>query len=239
MQLNDDVCVLPLPMTRDGQTTYFNTSLVRDAALGPALVDTGLPGQTGAIASALAELGLRIGDLRRIVLTHQDHDHVGSLAELVRLSGARVLASTTEAPFIDGTELPRFARPEVLAQRPELRATAEQFQPTPVDELLEDGARLELAGGLRVIATPGHTAGHISLYHERTRTLIAGDALRATEGQLQGPNPSFTPDMAQAAESVRKLAALDVAVIVCYHGGVVRDDARRQLERVATELARG
>jgi glyoxylase-like metal-dependent hydrolase (beta-lactamase superfamily II) len=237
MRLNDDLYLLPLPLVRDGQTSIFNVSLILDATHGPTLVDTGLPGQTDAIAAALAEAGLRIQDLKRIILTHQDIDHVGSLHDLVGISGARVLAHATEIPFIDGTEPPRFARPEILAQRPELRAVAERFQPTPVDETLEDGTRLDLAGGVRVLFTPGHTPGHICLYLERTRALIAGDALTAGEGRLMGPNAGATPDLRTAGQSARKLAQEDVQLIVCYHGGVVQDDANGQLRRVAAELA--
>ncbi len=237
MKLNDDVYVLALPLQRNGQTHVFNLSLLADATHGPTLVDTGLPGQQDAIASALAEASVGVPDLRRIILTHQDIDHVGSLHDLVQTSSARVLAHAIEIPFIDGTTLPRFATPEVLAQRPELRAVAEHFQPTPVDEPLQDGTRLDLAGGVRVIFTPGHTPGHICLYLERSKTLITGDALTASEGRLQGPNEGATPDLPTARQSVRKLAELDVQTIVCYHGGVVREDANGQLRRVAQESA--
>jgi glyoxylase-like metal-dependent hydrolase (beta-lactamase superfamily II) len=237
MKLNNDVYVLALPIQRDGQTQLLNLSLIPDATNGPTLVDTGLPGQQDAIAAALAEANLRVQDLKRIILTHQDIDHVGSLHDLVQASGARVLAHATEAPCIDGTLQPRFARSEVLAQRPELRPVAERFVPTPVDEQLQDSTYLDLAGGVRIIFTPGHTPGHICLYLERTKTLIAADALTANEGILMGPNQSATPDMAAATRSVQKLAELDLEVIVCYHGGVVREDARGQLRRVALELA--
>ena len=77
MQLNDDLYMLALPMQRDGQTFDLNLSLVLDPAHGPTLVDAGLPGQQDAIDGALAEAGLRVVDLKRIVLTHQDIDHVG------------------------------------------------------------------------------------------------------------------------------------------------------------------
>jgi glyoxylase-like metal-dependent hydrolase (beta-lactamase superfamily II) len=237
MRLNDDVYVLALPMVRDGRTLVLNLSLVLDAAQGPTLVDAGLPGQEEAIAAALAEAGLEPRDLKRIVLTHQDIDHVGSLSGLVRASGARVLAHEIEAPFIDGRQPPRFARPEILERRPELRAVAERFQPTAVDEPLQDGARLDLAGGTRVVSTPGHTPGHLCLYLERSRTLVAGDALTASDGRLEGPNPSATQDMQTASRSVSRLAELDVQAVVCYHGGVVQDDASGQLRRVAEELA--
>jgi len=237
MQLSDDLYMLALPIQRGDQAAYFNLSLILDAIHGPTLADTGLPGQLDAIATLLADAGVRVADLKQIILTHQDIDHVGSLHDLVQASGARVLAYAVETPYIDGSEPPRFARPEVLAQRPELRAVAERFQPTPVDEQLHDGARLDLAGGVRVIFTPGHTPGHMCLYHERSRTLIAGDALTSNDGQLMGPNEGATPDMPTASQSVRRLAELDVQTIICYHGGAVTVDANNQLQRVAQELA--
>jgi len=237
VQLNDDVYVLPLSMVRDGETHTYNLSLILDPAHGPTLVDTGLPGQLDPIARALAPAGVQVSDLKRIVLTHQDIDHVGSLHDLVQASGAQVLAHEIEAPFIDGTERPRFARPEVLASRPELRAVFERLQPTPVDQLLHNGDRLNLARGVRIVFTPGHTIGHICLYLERSGTVIAGDALTASEGRLHGPNQNATSDIETATRSVQKLAELEVQAIVCYHGGVVRDDTGRQLRRVIEELA--
>jgi glyoxylase-like metal-dependent hydrolase (beta-lactamase superfamily II) len=236
VRLNDDVYVLALPMMRDGRSFPLNLTLVVDAANGPTLIDAGLPGQQDAIAAALAEAGVRVQELKRIVLTHQDIDHVGALHSLVQTSGARVLAHELEAPFIDGTAQPRFALPEVLARWPELRPVAERFQPTPVDEALRDGARLEVAGGVRVIFTPGHTVGHMCLYLERSRTLVAGDALTASDGRLLGPNPNATQDLPTAGASVRKLAELDAQAVVCYHGGVVDDDASGQLRHLAEEL---
>lgn len=234
MRLNDDVHVIPLTRpTEDGQTQVYNPSLILDPEHGPTLVDTGLPGHLEQIKAALNEAGVRPEDLKRIIVTHQDIDHVGTLHDLAEASGARVLAGDVEARFIDGTELPRFARPEVLAARPELRAVIERIQPTHVDEPLTDGARLDLAGGVRVIFTPGHTPGHICLYLERSKTLIAGDALTAGEGRQQGPSPGATMDMATAMQSVGKLADLDVKAIVNYHGGVVQDDAGGQLRRLA------
>jgi glyoxylase-like metal-dependent hydrolase (beta-lactamase superfamily II) len=233
MRLNDDVYLLALPMTFNGQTSQLNLPLILDAASGPTLVDTGLPGQAGLIDAALAEAGLRVQDLKRIILTHQDLDHIGSLHDLVQASGARALAHEIEAPYIDGRLQLVKMTPQTLEQRPELRAVLDNLKPTPIDEQLQDGTRLDLAGGVRVIFTPGHTPGHICLYLERTRTLITGDALTADNGQLNGPNERATPNLALAWQSVRKLAQLDVQTIACYHGGVVHEDANGQLRRLA------
>src|SRR5436309_2472112 len=122
MKVNDDLYVLALPSPMG---SALNLSLIVDARHGPTLVDTGLPRQVDAIRAALAEAHLAVTDLKRIILTHQDIDHVGSLHELVQDSGARVLASTTETPYIDGALTPRFATPEILAQRPQLRPVVE------------------------------------------------------------------------------------------------------------------
>ncbi len=80
-----------------------------------------------------------------------------------------------------------------------------------------------------MIFTPRHTPGHISLYLEGSRVLVAGDALTADRGHLNGPNPLATLDMRTAMQSVRRLAELDVDTVVCYHGGVVSEDTNAQL----------
>jgi glyoxylase-like metal-dependent hydrolase (beta-lactamase superfamily II) len=82
MRLNDDVHVLELSTLFGGRPLPVNLSLVVDAVRGPTLVDTGGPGQEEAIAGAMAEAGVGIADLRRIILTHQHLDHVGSLHAL-------------------------------------------------------------------------------------------------------------------------------------------------------------
>jgi glyoxylase-like metal-dependent hydrolase (beta-lactamase superfamily II) len=101
-------------------------------------------------------------------------------------------------------------------------------------EQVENDTHLELAGGTQVISTPGH----ISLYLERSKTLISGDALTAERGYLNGPNPPVTLDIHTAIQSIRRLADLDISTIICYHGGVVSEDANGQLGRVIQEISR-
>jgi glyoxylase-like metal-dependent hydrolase (beta-lactamase superfamily II) len=238
MRIADDVYVLPILRDSQGAAGFLNLTLIVDEENGNTLVDAGLPGQVEAIGAALAEAAIEVRELRRIIFTHQDLDHVGSGAALVRQSGATVLAHPADAPHIEGRQRPLKFTPEMLEQRPQMREVLERLEPVGVDEYLEDGDRLDLAGGTRVIFTPGHTPGHLSLYLERPKVLVAGDALTAEGGHLNGPNPSMTLDMRPAMQSIRRLAELDVETIVCYHGGVVGEEANGQLRRVIQELSR-
>jgi glyoxylase-like metal-dependent hydrolase (beta-lactamase superfamily II) len=237
MWIADGVYVLPIPRGSRGADGFLNLTLILDKQNGNTLVDAGLPGQAEVIGTALVEAGIGVRDLRRIIFTHQDLDHVGSGAALVRQSGATVFAHPADAPHIDGTLKPLKPSPEMLEQRPQMREVLECLEPVRVDEHVEDGDRLDLAGRTRVIFTPGHTPGHLSLYLERPKVLVAGDALTAEGGHLNGPNPPLTLDVREAARSVRRLADLEIATIVCYHGGVVGEDANGQLRRVIQEAS--
>src|SRR5215204_5680 len=238
MRIANGVYVLPIPRSPQEPESLLNLTLIMDEQNGNTLVDAGLPNQTEAISAALVEAGIGVGDLRRIIFTHQDLDHVGSAAALLRQSGARVLAHPADVPYIDGSLRPLKVTPEMLEQRPQMREVLERLEPVRVNEYLEDGDRLDLAGGTRVIFTPGHTPGHLCLYLERPKVLVAGDALTAEGGHLNGPNPSMTLDMRPAMQSIRRLADLEIDTIVCYHGGVVSEDANGQLRRVLQEVSR-
>ena len=100
-----------------------------------------------------------------------------------------------------------------------------------VDKTVDDGEVLPYCGGITVIFTPGHTPGHICLYLKQYKTLITGDALNVVEGQLVGPNKEFTPDMDMAKKSLKKFSQYDVETVICYHGGIYKDNVKsRQLE---------
>jgi glyoxylase-like metal-dependent hydrolase (beta-lactamase superfamily II) len=236
MKITDALYVLPIDATTMMGSSVLNLSLILDEAHGPTLVDAGIPGKAEAIEAAMLEAGVRLKDLRRLILTHQDLDHIGSAAAIVRMSGAQVIAHGDDTPVIQGEQpwvkLPPPAALEAMP--PQMRAALERgAERVHVDQVVQDGDVLPFAGGVRVVFTPGHTPGHISLYLERDRVLIAGDALSAHEGKVAGPLERATPDMPEALRSVAKLAALDVQTLVAYHGGVVRDDVKAQLEELA------
>lgn len=84
-----------------------------------------------------------------------------------------------------------------------------------------------------MIHTPGHSPGHLSLYHHDSRTLIAADALTVQDGELQGPTPSATPDMELALSSLNKFSEYEIDTVICYHGGRYRGDANRRIAELA------
>ena len=195
------------------------------------LVDTGTPGGAAAMLRALEAVGRRPADVARILLTHRHADHAGNAAELARATGATVHVAPLEAPFVrDGAEQPRPepATPLGRGLVPYVKvALPWALPPTAVEESLRDG---ETVGPLRVIATPGHTAGHVSLLWEERGLLFAGDA--AANLTRVGPHPA-SDDPAEARDSFRLLAQRDFDSAVFGHGRTVRSNAAKAFRAAA------
>jgi glyoxylase-like metal-dependent hydrolase (beta-lactamase superfamily II) len=236
MKIAEGVHLLELRGQMGDRLTILNLTLLTGPE-GPTLIDTGYPGQLEALIEALRQEGVRPEELRRIVLTHQDIDHIGNLKALKEMSGAQVLAHRIEAPYIEGKEPLVKMTPSRLAGMPEaMRKQIEGFlaslRELRVDELLEDSDRLP--GGVLVLHTPGHTPGHISLFLEAQKVLVAGDELNVVEGVLQGPRPEVTLDMEAAHASLNKLAQLDVDQVIAYHGGLYGPRAKARIAELAS-----
>ncbi|MDR6883983.1 MULTISPECIES: MBL fold metallo-hydrolase [Bacillales] len=213
---------------------------------GWALADTGMPGSAPAIRELAGAAGIGKLPLRHIILTHQDIDHVGGLPAFLAEEDEMptVYAHEDDKGAINGTQPMIKVTPERLAglleQLPE--AVRVQFEQTflhpsrpNVERTIADGETLPIAGGLTVIHTPGHTPGHVCLYHLPSKTLIAGDAMIVENGELQGPRPAVTPDMEQALLSLKKLAAYDIAAVICYHGGFYQGSANERIAVLADQ----
>jgi glyoxylase-like metal-dependent hydrolase (beta-lactamase superfamily II) len=87
--------------------------------------------------------------------------------------------------------------------------------------------------GLRIVATPGHTAGHVAVFDEAGGVLVAGDALNTSDGNVTGPNPSFTSDMTTAMASLAKLGALRFETLLVGHGEPITAGASAQVAALA------
>ena len=241
MKLAEGIEALELTSDFAGRTMTIYPVLFTDHE-GPTLVDTGMPGQLSALLAAIEAAGVPPTTLRRIILTHQDIDHIGNASELREAFAADVLAHEADAPYIQGEKplikLDPSRLEAMLASLPEAawERTRAIFSSPPsvhVDRQLHDGDVIPIGAGVRVVHTPGHTPGHISLYVPGERLLIAGDSLRVEDGQLLGPGEANTPDMERALLSVREVAGLEVDMVLCYHGGPYGPGAGRRLREIA------
>lgn len=121
---------------------------------------------------------------------------------------------------------------DVLDQADSARGYAGAEDLSEIDADLSPLADEDEVFGLQVVATPGHTPGHLALFEPEARVLVAGDALN-NDGRLSGANPQFSEDMSAAAASVRKLAALGPRTIFVGHGDPLEDGAAEALRRLA------
>lgn len=202
------------------------------------LIDTGLPDQLGKIAEEVSKAGVSIKDINKIILTHQDLDHIGNLASIIKNTEnyIEVLAHIDEKPYIQGDKSPVKMTPERLnaMSEEERNSRIDMFNKAKanVTKTIEDGEILDYCGGIDVIHTPGHTPGHACFYLRRYKTLVAGDAMNVMDGKLVGPNPIFTLDMKQGIESLKKLLNYDIKTIICYHGGIFTDRPKERIEEI-------
>jgi glyoxylase-like metal-dependent hydrolase (beta-lactamase superfamily II) len=188
---------------------------------GLAMIDSSEPGKFEAIEREIKQIDRRIDDVHTIVVTHWHTDHAGNGEQIRQRTGATVYAHPVDAGVIDG----RTSRPERDGFLERLSGKmAKSMDRYTIDHEIGEGSTVPIAGGLRVIETPGHTAGHISLVWPERRVLFAGDAFGNYFG-LRRPFWLSTEDMAQARASIYKLAGLDFDHALPGHGNPVINHA--------------
>ncbi len=169
-----------------------------------AIVDTGVAGSEGAIGESLKAIGLDWPAVGHVIVTHMHPDHAGS-ADTVMTNAAGATG---------------------YAASPDIGAFA---TPRPFTTVV-DGDHVF---GLRIVGTPGHTPGHISVLDEVGGLLVAGDAVIVKDGVLQGPDPDNSMDMPTALQSVKKMAGLTFETLLVGHGDPILTGASKEMARVA------
>jgi glyoxylase-like metal-dependent hydrolase (beta-lactamase superfamily II) len=212
MKITENIYVVP--------DVVANPYIVVDSD-GLTIIDVGIPGKDKKILTYIASLGKSAQDVKRIILTHSDLDHVGNLSALQKATGARTYASKIEADAIALGKPSRQITGGGVVRKVLFAIVGPFFKAIPfqVDEILTEG---QVVSGLRVLETPGHTPGHISLFSESTGVLFCGDSM-VSENGLQGSRPAVTWDQVKAKESVAKQAQLGARIVCSGHGPVVMD----------------
>jgi glyoxylase-like metal-dependent hydrolase (beta-lactamase superfamily II) len=195
---------------------------------GWTLVDTGTGNSVGRIREAITALGSGPEDLKRIFLTH--NDHTGGLPGLLEWApNAEVGAPPHEAEVISGKRGPDpFSNPvfRFLARNAKLPSA-------PVTKVLREG---DLVSNFRIIATPGHTLGHVSLLRDGDGLLFTADAFGCLPRKIRvGIRKAVCTDPGEAKRSAQKLLAEEFGTVLLAHGPVLRSGAK---ERLRTVVAR-
>ncbi|BBH63669.1 hydrolase [Actinoplanes sp. OR16] len=188
---------------------------------GLVLVDTGLPRRAPAIERALRGIRRSLGEVRTVLVTHHHPDHVGSLAEVKRRSGARLIAHAADAPHITGA-FPATPPAGLLGKL--VGRLIGDVEPVKLDQLVADEA--EPLPGFTALHTPGHTRGHLSFLLDRDGgILFAGDAAGSRGGRVTPPPGPVTADPAEALSSMKRLAERQFEHAVFGHGRAVTGHA--------------
>jgi glyoxylase-like metal-dependent hydrolase (beta-lactamase superfamily II) len=219
---------------------FVNTFLIDQDEL--TLIDAGIAGSEKAILSAIQDLGRQAGDLKQILVTHLHGDHIGSLAALQHVSGAKIWMHPADAELARQGLSGRPSQPGpgvlnriIYTLFVGRQVSTGRVEPARIDGEFGDGQIIPAGGGIRAIHTPGHTAGHTAFLWEGSGgVLFAGDMIghitRLGYGMLY-------EDLAEGQRSIRMIAGLQFNILCFGHGATITSNAADVLR--ASRLVKG
>ncbi|MEA2392156.1 MAG: hypothetical protein QOJ82_47 [Solirubrobacteraceae bacterium] len=215
------------------EDAFVNWYVVEGDDRALTVVDAGLPRSWSSLQRTLRDLGRSLDDVRALVLTHAHFDHVG-FAERLRRRGVPVMVTPEDAELArhplryraERPRLPYLLKPQTMRIFGAMIAAGAPLTPAIRSvTTFSDGERLAVPGAPLVVATPGHTFGHVALHLPDRDTVIAGDAIVMLDPYtgLQGPRlvaRAATADSAAAWASLDRLAGLEATTVLTGHGPV-------------------
>jgi glyoxylase-like metal-dependent hydrolase (beta-lactamase superfamily II) len=231
---------------------FVNLYMIQDNTTGQwALVDAGLKWSASKIKHMAKELFGENNKPTAIILTHGHFDHVGALSTLVKEWNVPVYAHYLEKPYLNGTSSYPPADPSVGGG---MMSTLSFTYPTgPIDlkdhlQNIPDDGTIPGLPEWKWIHTPGHSPGHISLFRQSDKVLIAGDAFVTTKPEsaicslthskhLSGPPKYLTCNWASAKQSVMRLESLKPEIAATGHGKPMKgEELRAALAKLSTHF---
>lgn len=223
-QITDSLYEIPLGIV--------NAHLIVDEG-ALVLIDTGSAGSEERIFDAIRQVGREPSDLTHIILTHCHSDHTGSLNAIQAITKAVTLMHPLDAALVrEGLALRDFTPAPGLLPNLLFRlftgAIPAEVAPARVDQHVDDGDELPLAGGMQVIHAPGHCAGQIALLWRRDNLLFAADAVMNLP--FLGYSLGYE-DFELGQKTARRLAELEFEWAVFGHGRALLRNASRTFKR--------
>ena len=199
------------------------------------LVDCGLKKAPAKIVAGLASIGKHPRDVENIILTHAHDDHIGGAAKMIELSNPKFISMHEE----DSSYPEKGTTPKVdtrtVSGKLMSRMPASKYTPFKVNKELKGGELIDTAGGLKVIHTPGHTDGHISLLHLESKTLITGDSIFNMTSRLTWSLSGFCVDYLQSQETAKRFVDLDFKHAAFTPGPEIMDKGKERITKFLTK----
>ncbi len=210
-----------------------NTFIVKGQ--GTVLIDCGVPKKANAFSKHLQAIGIRPQDIQLIIITHGHWDHIGSAADIKQISGAKILMHQEDCKWLEALyESPpqgvnlwgKFLAKTMAA----LMSPFIHVRPAEVDIVLDkDSLSLDEYGiPGRIVCTPGHTSGSISLLLESGEAIVGDMAMNKFPMRLSPGLPIFAENMPQLIDSWKALLEEDIKSIYPSHGGPFSPDVMRR-----------
>lgn len=231
MKIKENIYTLELPNINPQSKDFVYPTVIKDGS-NLTLIDTGYPKQIEYIKSALEKDGLDINNIKTIILTHQDIDHIGNVKDILNLvPHIEIISYNEEAEYINGNKTP--CKVEYMERNLDkmdekgkkfyhLFKTFFENNKINVDKVVKNGDVISKGEAMKVIATPGHTPGHMCLYIEKYKLLIAGDLLLLKDGNITICSKELNYNNDMYLQSVNKIRDLELETIICFHGGLVQ-----------------